>query len=928
MRIKTKLVFLTAFCIGLYTISLLLIMVYLINTRFFMAEKDLAEKDMDRVVNAFQVQTENLRVIVTDYAFWDETWNYAMNRNPDYIQANLDDAACKNLKISLFAIYNQEGTQIGMKYYNAMGESASFSYLPEKITDSEILQTLIVQKSALVRFGEDIMILSSSSILPTANNGPVAGLMLMGKIVNDEIIQSICKQTRVDTKIVPEKRGDVVLVNGKYPHIQTGLFQDLGDSTMTGYISFVLKNDEPILLLQTKTPLELRAQGISLINLIISLFVVYAIVIILFMNFLFQYMISRPLSLLEKTLSHLTLNANFQLSGITSLFVREDELGNIARAIKEMKTRILIAHDEVQKNNERLSLLVESRTAILAQTNAKLEIFKKIMETTSEAVIITDLNGNIIEMNDATNLMTGYSREELLYKNPRIFKSFRHNTAYYKELWDSLYSDGFWQGEIWDRKKDGTIYPKWQTINVIKDSTGKPLNYVGVSSDISVLKESEEKLLHLAYYDPLTSLPNRTLFSDRLENKIALATRNDKLFGLLFIDLDRFKNVNDTLGHMMGDLLLIQVTQKISECIRSSDTLSRIGGDEFTLILDDIAEDENAGFVATQILHMLEQRFEIHGNDVYIGASIGIALFPKDGRDPETILRKADAAMYLAKEDGRGRARYASDDLEKETQRRHEIEAKMHTALERNEFRLFYQPQNYSAQAKAGLPIGLSGVETLIRWQHKPDEIIMPDDFLPVAEETGFIVSLGTWVLNEACRDAKRWFDMGKPLQVSVNVDTRQLNAKNFVETVFAALESSGLPPNLLKLEITESGFVKHIDQVIDIMKRIQAVGVSFAIDDFGTGFCSLQYLNRLPVDCLKIDQSFVRSMGESSSGGDIVSAVISMAHAFGLCSVAEGVETEAQLEQLCARGCDTIQGYLVSRPMPYDAFVQYLYQQ
>ena len=329
--------------------------------------------------------------------------------------------------------------------------------------------------------------------------------------------------------------------------------------------------------------------------------------------------------------------------------------------------------------------------------------------------------------------------------------------------------------------------------------------------------------------------------------------------------------------------------------------------------------------IAASIVTRLSERFVVEGSDVYIGASIGIGLYPKDGTDSETLLRKVDAAMYVAKESGRGIYCYASGEMERANRGRLEIEAKMHQALERKEFRLYYQPQNEIEDAVPGSSAGLFGVEALIRWNPEDDLLIPPSDFLPVAEETGFISPLGDWVLFQACSDAKRWFDMGRRVPVSVNVAVRQFDTGNFVDRVASVLAETGLPPELLKLEVTESGFMRNITHVTEIMRKLRELGVSFAIDDFGTGYCSLQYLNKLPVDCLKIDQSFVRTMDDIHTGGDIVSAIVSMARAFGLTSIAEGVETFDQLERLRARGCDLVQGYLVSRPLPFDEFVKYL---
>lgn len=944
MRIRNKLLVLTVLFVSLYTIGLLSVITIMVHTKFLAIEADLARSDIGRVINSMKVEANSLEVIVRDYAVWDETWNYARGSNANYIEANLGPTVYDNLGLTVLAVYDSFGRKVFATWYDPDSGERACTICPDRLESQKGLRRIREHSSEIIRHDNQALIVETEPILHSDGSGPSAGFMMMARIVDERLVSDIQNRTGVFVEKISGPLPSDLQGKKSEDGIDSGMTRKDNDTAISGFILFKDSAGEAALLLRSLTPRSLKTQSFNVAVSMVVLFGVLTFFFVFSVSAAFRHWVVVPLSLLENVVDSIILDScmhsstaqqrqvsqlqnSSKIPGLEVLFSRHDEIGHIATVIQQMNKRVYDAHEAVKKTNENLESLVAARTADLVSINTKLDMFRKILENTSEAVLITDLDGNIVDMNDSVCTMTGYAREELLGRNSRMFQSGRHDSAFYTDIWNTIKRTGHWEGEIWDRKKDGSLYPKWQTINVIRDENGEPINYAGVSTDISIIKEAEEKLNHLAYYDPLTSLPNRMLFSDRLAHQIACSKRGSTCFSLLFIDLDRFKNVNDTLGHITGDTLLVQVAARLKECIRSSDTLCRIGGDEFTLILQDLAREENAGMIAAEVVYKLSQRFEVDGSDVYIGASIGIALFPKDGMDSETLLRKADAAMYLAKEAGRGVYCYASGEMEQANRGKLEIEAKLHKALERNEFCLQYQPQVAVADASPGAASGLSGVEALIRWRSDANILIPPSDFLPVAEETGFIGPLGDWVLYQACSDAKRWLDMGKPVQVSVNVAARQFDSGNFVERVASVLATTGLPANLLKLEVTESGFMRNIAHVTDIMRHIQEMGVSFAIDDFGTGYCSLQYLNRLPVDCLKIDQSFVRAMDDSHSGGDIVSAIISMARAFGLSSIAEGVETKEQLERIRARGCDIVQGYYVSRPLSYDDFVKYLMQ-
>lgn len=457
--------------------------------------------------------------------------------------------------------------------------------------------------------------------------------------------------------------------------------------------------------------------------------------------------------------------------------------------------------------------------------------------------------------------------------------------------------------------------PAWLTINLVRNDDRSPGYYVGVSTDISQLKETEERLHRLAYYDPLTSLPNRTLFRERLDRAIKHAERYGQRVALLFLDLDRFKYVNDALGHDAGDRLLIEVAQRITRRIRISDTVCRLGGDEFTIILDEMDRGVDAGSVARDVIAEISKPVTLDEEEVFIGASMGIAIYPDDDTTVEGLTRKADAAMYQAKMAGRDTFSFVSHETEATSQSRIALESDLRRGLERGEFFLVYQP---IVDIRDGRVLG---AEALLRWRHGEGDPVSPCQFIALAEETGIILELGDWVMRQACAAAATWSAPGTAPFVSVNISPRQFDHAGLAGRVRNALAASGLPPGSLVVEITESALMRDVDAALKTMDDIKALGARLAIDDFGTGYSSLSYLGRFPVDKLKIDQSFTRGIGDAAGSASIVNAVIAMARSLGIGTIAEGVETEVQRAYLALRGCREGQGYLFSKPLGLDAF-------
>ena len=547
----------------------------------------------------------------------------------------------------------------------------------------------------------------------------------------------------------------------------------------------------------------------------------------------------------------------------------------------------------------------------------KLKQAAAVFENTAEAVLITDVDHRIVAVNRAFTLITGYSADEAVGRRPTLLSSGRQNAGFYASMWQTVSSTDHWRGEIWNRRKNGEIYPELLTLSTVRDEEGFITNFVGVFSDISQMKQAEAQLQHLAHYDALTDLPNRVLLNLRLEHGVERVRRSGEMMAALFMDIDRFKNVNDSLGHPVGDELLVEIARRLRGRIRAEDTLARLGGDEFVMLLDRVQRPDDVAHFAREVIDLMNQPFHLaNGQEVFVGASIGISLFPHDNDDHLQLIRNADAALYEAKAAGRNVYRFYTEALTLAAQERLALEAALRRALERNEFVLHYQPV---VAVASGYTIG---VEALVRWAHPVEGLIGPARFIPVAEETGLITTLGVWVLEEACRQGREWLDAGRVLSVAVNISSRQFSDGTLVEAVRRALDTTGFPAAMLTLELTESAVMENSDRAVQLLEELKAIGVRFSIDDFGTGYSSLAYLKRFPVDALKIDRSFVADIADDENDRMIVATVVAMARQLQLEVIAEGVETPVQLEFLSQLGCSACQGYLFGRPVSAADFI------
>ena len=564
---------------------------------------------------------------------------------------------------------------------------------------------------------------------------------------------------------------------------------------------------------------------------------------------------------------------------------------------------------------KRLSRESVEKKAALHELKLAAEVFKNSLE----GIVITNTDSIIIDINQAFTEITGYSRDEAIGQHTRTLRSDRHDEAFYKMIWNTLNTEGAWAGEVWNMRKSGEPYILRLSISAVTGIDGKATHYVAVFRDITEMKESEEHILHQATHDALTGLPNRTLLKDRLDVAFSHAKRSGNKVALLFIDLDNFKKVNDSLGHAHGDHLLRECAKRLKKILREEDTIARMGGDEFLIMMENIHSTEEVVHLSQRITQQMSESFSIDGDDIVVTSSIGIALHPQDGTDPDTLIRNADMAMYRAKQSGKNSYQLFTSSMHQEVRHKLSLENSLRKAIENNEMEVYYQPKIETGTQR------VYGLEALVRWVKPDGQIISPAEFIPLAENVGLIHPLGEQVLEKACNFTRKLKREGYNLQISVNLSLNQFQQSRLAENVLSTISKAKIDPQSLELEITESAIMKDIEKTINQLNDLSEAGVSLSVDDFGTGYSSLSYLKELPLDVLKIDQSFIRGLPESAEDMKIVTAIQSLAKSFEMKTVAEGVETLEQYRQLKSLGCDAIQGFLFSKPIPEAKVTDFL---
>lgn len=612
-----------------------------------------------------------------------------------------------------------------------------------------------------------------------------------------------------------------------------------------------------------------------------------------------------------------------RLKEIFKIFLQEKHVENEHIKIKKKNNEVFLASFTGNISN----INGEIRTHCIFKDITQEEIIEKklklsdiVFENTTEGIIITDESGKIISVNSAFTNITGYTFDEIIYQNPRVLKSGKHDKEFYSNLWHELEKNGSWKGEIWNRKKSGEIYPEWLNLSVAKDSNGKVLNYVALFSDITKIKNSTAKIDYLAHHDPLTNLPNRLLLNARLNKSIEKCNDLSQRLAIFFIDIDNFKIINDSYGHSIGDKIINLVAQRLQKNVRKNDTISRIGGDEFIIVIEDILEKKNIEKIAKKILNDFIEPIKLEEYLFDTTISMGISIFPNNGLNGEDLIKHADTAMYSAKNAGRNQYQFYKDEMTSEIFEKIVMKQEISDAIKNNEFEVHYQPQIDIKTNK------IIGAEALLRWNHKTLGVISPDEFIPHAEETRLIIPLGDFVLKTACSFMKKLHEMNllEDGKIAVNISSIQFKHSDIYKTVLDNLKITNLDANYLELELTESFIMENIEESIMILKNFKEIGVQLSIDDFGTGYSSLSYLKQFPIDKLKIDKSFIAEIPHSLKDIAIAKTIIALAKGLGIKVIAEGVEKINQKEFLELENCDEIQGWFYAKALKEEEFIEF----
>jgi len=866
-------------------------------------EQKNTQKNVERFLNAYADSLSTLDTRVVDWASWDDTYKFMQDQNEEYIRSNLPDSTFINQKINLLLYVDTSGRIVfGKSFDHATGKD---SPLPREIldhisTDKPLLMHQPNEKSSLtglILLTEGPMLISSRPILDSNSLGPIGGTLIMGQYLDAPRIKGMEETTRLSISLRshndPQMPPDFSVAKTTLTE-QKVIVRPLSNDTIAGYSLIRDIYGNPGLILKVEIARDIYRQGkASLEYFIMSLSLVGLVFCAVVLLFLEKTVLAR--------LSDLSASVRrFCPSGDLSLRIPatgKDELTDLTNAFNKMLDSVEQSHNELYESKERYRTLTENTYDLISEISDQ----GRYLYTSPNYKEVLDYDACHLEGKEFTEIIHLEDRPRALEGFAKLLRHIDPGHFVYRVIGS---------GKLLWFESTGKTY---RTVN-------GELRVVFVSRDITQRRQYEETIRYHAFHDALTDLPNRMLFKDRLTLAMARAKRNSKILAVLFMDLDRYKLINDTLGHSAGDKLLQGVAERLSECIREDDTIARLGGDEFTILLPKISQAQNAAKVAGKIIEAFRQPLTIDAHELYITTSIGIALYPNDGTDPDTLLKNADTAMYLAKEKGRNNYQLYTPTMNEKAFERLELETSLRRAVERQEFVVYYQPK---IKINTGRIIGM---EALVRWIHPQKGLIPPGEFIPATEETGLIIPLGEWVLRTACAQNKAWQDAGfPPIRVSVNLSLRQFQMQNLVEVVANILKETGLDPFWLELEITESVAMKNEEYTINTLHGLKEMGIQLSIDDFGTGYSSLRHLKRFPISKLKIDKSFVQEIGIDNDNEAIASVIIFLGQSLNLGVIAEGVETEEQLRFLKKHQCNEMQGFLFSKPVSAEDFLQIL---
>jgi diguanylate cyclase (GGDEF)-like protein/PAS domain S-box-containing protein len=910
MKISGKVLFSVSVIILAYTVIVFIVLKVFVAPQFVRLEREAAHNDLSRAGNVLEREILSVSSYGADYARWDDTYRYIERPSQAYIDCNYVYASMKMQNINFVSIVDVHGKILFSRFFSSDGRE---SIMSDCTIPSASLGRFVALGAAhrdgvyqgFVGTSLGLMIVASYPIVDSqmekSSNGRLIAGRVFGKIEHEKI-RAILK---TDITFDPVSSAAV-----QAPAGSTGGITEIAEKHM-----LVLSRGIPdvfgipCMSMTLRHPRMISEKGSAVLGISMLILVgcgsIVLVVLLLYLNRGVVF----PLTELDRRSKDIATAEDF-VSRLPQ--DRSDEIGDLAHSFN-------LLLDRLSSVNVMLEQRVAERTAELQKLNLDLVLLGKVFENSLEGNIITDKQGVILKVNPAFTRITGFSPEEVVGLNSMVMRSDRHDDAFYLKMTDEVAKNGKWSGELWSRNRNGRAFPLWLSISSITDDEGCVSNFIWVFHDISDAKQQESYIKYQAFHDTLTGLPNRVLFLERMNRSIAHSFESGEHLALLFLDLDHFKNVNDSMGHEYGDVLLQHVAERLEKLTRDSDTVSRLGGDEFIIMIENADGRDQPALLAERIIDSFRNPFLVKDQILHIGASIGIAMFPEDGDESSILMRNADTAMYRAKEDGRLRYCHFTNSLNERLTSHIRMESDLRMAIESNEFEVYYQP-------KVSFSTGdVEGFEALVRWNNG-GKMICPVEFIPLAEETGLILPLDRIVMRRAFMDICALNrSRKKPYHVAVNASAKALQERTFPDEVKNLMTALGVRPEWLEIEITETAVMKDIDACIDVIRCLSDMGISIALDDFGTGYSSLSQLSRIPVNTLKIDRSFVMTIDSGKNGVSIVENIYDLAKTLSLKVVAEGVETLAQREYLEKIGCDLMQGYFVSKPLPLRMLEKFL---
>ncbi len=897
---------------GLFLMSVLLFLY--ITFKFRETEIQNAKKDMVRILGVLEREIDAVDSYCKDYAFWDDTYYFMIRYDENYVSSNYNVPYLKTQRIHFICHVNLKGKIVYKAVYKPDSfEPADFNEITK---DNSVLRDILSVKNlkeekGLINTSLGYLMISSRPVSDSYMKAPANGKILMGRFLAREELARISSMLKVNMEILPLDAGGIssfgITDNGRKG--SNNFSVKCGNDVIRIYSALNDLRGNPIAAALLNYQRDIKAIGVQTVKFTLLLVTVLSLLLMGLVLFFLRRGVLQPVEGLTAEALEITRNRDFFRRLPES---EVDEFLIMARSFNSILDMLVDA-------NSNLEAKVIERTSALTTVNQELVLMRQIFEYSLEGIVITNSEAEILSVNPAFTSITGYTSEEVAGENPRMLKSDLHDNFYFENMWQSLKATGHWASEIWNRHKDGKAYPEWLSISAIRDLNGNTTHYVGIFHDISDIKRQEELIKYQAYHDALTGLPNRILLKSRIDKAIAHSTRNKNRFGVIFLDLDNFKVINDSLGHAIGDLLLKEAADRLRRIARNDDTVARLGGDEFIILVEDIADEKPSVILSRRIIQAFREPFCIKGNNLHVGASIGIAMYPEDGEESDSLIKNADAAMYRAKDEGRQTFALFKPSLNESVARKLKIENELRQAINDTNFEVYYQPK---MDIKSG---SIMGMEGLVRWKHAQG-IISPAEFIPLAEEIGLISEIDRIVMHKAFREVSELINSGMvSMKLALNCSAKSLHYKGLPDIISSALSKYNFKPEWFELEITETSIMRDIEASRAILYMLLETGISITLDDFGTGYSSLSQLKNLPIHTLKIDASFIREIENNRNDAHITESIIAMSRRVGIEVVAEGVEKETQLEFLKNAGCDIAQGYLISRPIPmkdYKVFI------